>query len=298
MQLKSLRLTGDLYEKMQYDEHVIPLVTCIDNFDDFLNHRWETHWHEGFEFTTVIHGSCCYTIRNGNRDESITLKPHDGIFINSGTLHEVQALDASTQVACFVLPPTFFNSKLFETLRNNSITPILNSGFSNLFWQNGKKLDREITENIETLCRLSETDIDYELQSVELVCRIWRLMAIGFRENTQQKLIFSPHNQTDRVRIAIQFIHENYQRSHITVADIAEAINSSRAECFRAFKAVTHITPIAYLNNYRMSMAEMLLKTTSRTIKDISQMCGFTSSSYFSSEFRKKNGVTPKKYRH
>ncbi len=53
---------------------------------------------------------------------------------------------------------------------------------------------------------------------------------------------------------------------------------------------------MAYLNDYRMSMAEMLLTTTTHSVKEITQMCGFSTASYFGSEFRRSYGSTPKKY--
>lgn len=92
MKLKSLHLTSDLYENVKYDEHAIPLVTCIDNFDEYVSRQWSPHWHEGFEMTTVLHGTCQYTIINNSHKENIKLTPGDGIFVNSGVLHSVKAL--------------------------------------------------------------------------------------------------------------------------------------------------------------------------------------------------------------
>jgi AraC-like DNA-binding protein len=297
MKLKSLHLTSDLYENVSYDEHAIPLVTCIDDFDEYVSRQWSAHWHEGFEFTVPLKGTCEYTVRKGNHEEKVILRPGDGIFINSGVLHSVQALEANTRTACFVLPPTFFNFKSFEVLRKNSILPILDSGVTKIVWRHNNEEDRHITDSIVELCQLTDAEVDYELHSVELVCHIWRLMVAQFRHQNQQQLSFTPTTQADRVRAAIQFIHENYQKPRITVDQIATAINISRAECFRSFKVIVHQTPLEYLNDYRMSMAEMLLVTTTRTIKDIAQMCGFNNASYFSNEFRKRYGKTPRTYR-
>lgn len=297
MKLKSLHLTSDLYENVSYDEHAIPLVTCIDNFDEYVSQKWTTHWHEGFEMLTVLEGSCQYTINNGVHTEKVVLQPGDGIFVNSRVLHSVQALRDKTKTACLVLPPTFFNFKTFDVLRRNSISPIINSGVSEITWHADNIDEVAITNNIKELCQLAVDDVDYELHSVELVCRIWRLMAVQFRKNNHKKLSFTPNNQTDRVRAAIQYIHENYQRLRVTVDDIANAINISRAECFRSFKAIINQTPIEYLNDYRMAMAENLLATSAQTIKEVALRCGFTNPSYFSREFKKKFGLTPKKYR-
>lgn len=297
MQLKTLHLTSDLYENVRYDEHAIPLVTCIDDFDEYVNRQWPVHWHEGFELTTPLQGKCQYVVRNKFFEKKITLHEGDGIFINTGVLHSVKALGPQTRVACFVLPPTFFNFQSFEILRRNSIMPVLNSEISELVWQKQNDQDLKITSSIAELCQLSELEIDYELHSVELICRIWRLMVTQLRQHAPEHSNIISNSQINRVRAAIQFIHENYQRQRVTVNDIASAINISRAECFRSFKSIVKQSPIDYLNEYRISMAEMLLTTTDRTVKDISQMCGFSTPSYFIREFKKRYGLTPKKYR-
>ncbi|WP_295747189.1 AraC family transcriptional regulator [uncultured Limosilactobacillus sp.] len=297
MKLKSLHLTSDLYENVSYDEHAIPLVTCIDNFDDYVNRQWTTHWHDGFEMTTVIQGSCQYIINNGLHAEKITLQPGDGIFVNSGILHSVQALVHNTRTAGLVLPPTFFNFKGLDILRRSSVLPVINSGVSEITWQVDNPAELAITNNIKELCQLATDDPDYELHSLELVCRIWRLMVVQFRQDNHHQLSFTPNNQVDRVRVAIQYLHENYQRARVTVDEIANAINISRAECFRSFKAVLYQTPIEYLNDYRMAMAESMLTSSTQTVKEVALRCGFSNPSYFSSEFKKRVGMTPKKYR-
>jgi hypothetical protein len=76
MKLKSLHLINGLYEKVIYDEHTIPLVTCIDNFDEYTSRQWSMHWHEGFEFTTLLQGKCQYQVQDSNNKlTTISLKP-------------------------------------------------------------------------------------------------------------------------------------------------------------------------------------------------------------------------------
>ncbi|HIY91724.1 AraC family transcriptional regulator [Companilactobacillus sp. HBUAS56275] len=298
MKLKSLHLINGLYEKVIYDEHTIPLVTCIDNFDEYTSRQWSMHWHEGFEFTTLLQGKCQYQVQDSNNKlTTISLKPDDGIFINSAALHSVQALEPNTITACCVLPPTFFEFKSFMTLKNSSVLPISRSGVNYLYWSREDKQDHIISESIEELCKLSEKEIGYELHSVELVCRIWRLMLVSFQQHHYDQIKQPKNIQSERIRSTIQFIHENYQRPHLTVNDLASAANISRAECFRAFKAVLNQTPMEYLNDYRMSMAEMFLITTTRSVKEITQMCGFNTASYFGKEFHRRYETTPKKYR-
>ncbi|MGQ9491544.1 MAG: helix-turn-helix domain-containing protein [Anaerolineae bacterium] len=57
------------------------------------------------------------------------------------------------------------------------------------------------------------------------------------------------------------------------------------------------MTPIAYLNRYRIQQAKQLLTNTHKTITEIALEVGFSSSSYFSRIFRRKTGMTPEAYR-
>lgn len=52
-----------------------------------------------------------------------------------------------------------------------------------------------------------------------------------------------------------------------------------------------------YVNFYRIQIALEMLTSTTRTITEISEMCGFSSLSYFGKVFRQHTGVTPVQYR-
>ena len=52
-----------------------------------------------------------------------------------------------------------------------------------------------------------------------------------------------------------------------------------------------------YLVHYRINKSIQFLKNTHLSILEISQMCGFTSPSYYTSVFKKETGLTPKAYR-
>ena len=46
MQFKELQLGADLQERITYNNNLIPLAVCIDNFDDYFRREWECHWHD------------------------------------------------------------------------------------------------------------------------------------------------------------------------------------------------------------------------------------------------------------
>ncbi|UKS27981.1 helix-turn-helix transcriptional regulator [Paenibacillus sp. HWE-109] len=56
-------------------------------------------------------------------------------------------------------------------------------------------------------------------------------------------------------------------------------------------------TPNTYLTRYRIQKSCEMLKETKRSISEIALACGFQSSSYFTSIFRKQLGLVPQDYR-
>ena len=298
MNNKRLNLGHDLREHIIYDSHTIPLSICIDRFDEYLNREWECHWHEEFEFSVLLQGSISYSVYKGKDIRKvIKLGPGDGIFLNSGTLHSAKAFEPGSVLACFVFPLAFFEMKPFTDLYRNLIYPIVESDVPLLSLSTAEKDNEDILSSMQMLCSLTEADSAYELHSLELICRIWRMLIILFEKHKKMSVeAIGETPQAKRMKQMIQYVHENYGRS-ITVDDIASSAGISRTECFRSFQALLETTPTEYLISYRISMASMLLSNTSRTLSDIAAVCGFSTPSYFGRQFRNQCGMTPGEFR-
>ncbi|MEM1364405.1 MAG: AraC family transcriptional regulator [Pseudomonadota bacterium] len=65
----------------------------------------------------------------------------------------------------------------------------------------------------------------------------------------------------------------------------------------RTCRAVTGLTPTAYINRIRIEHAAQLLRTGEATVDEIIAECGFENSSYFYRLFRRQIGTTPKAHR-
>ena len=63
------------------------------------------------------------------------------------------------------------------------------------------------------------------------------------------------------------------------------------------FKKVTGYSPIDYLLHVRLAKAGELLLKTSIPVSEIASDCGFNDSNYFSRQFRKTYGLSPRDYR-
>ncbi len=98
------------------------------------------------------------------------------------------------------------------------------------------------------------------------------------------------------VRKAMAYIQQNYQET-LTRQDLARYVGMSDDYLTYCFRQELGLTPIAYLNRYRITRAKRLLKESDRTITQIALDVGFSDSGYFSRVFRREIGMSPDGYR-
>jgi AraC-like DNA-binding protein len=99
-----------------------------------------------------------------------------------------------------------------------------------------------------------------------------------------------------RISSMIDFIDANYYRP-LKLADIARKGNMSISNVNRLFNETLKTTPIGYLIQVRIKNAMTMLERTSHTINEVSFMCGFCDSNYFTKQFKKTTGTTPSDFK-
>lgn len=105
-----------------------------------------------------------------------------------------------------------------------------------------------------------------------------------------------PSKRHSGIQAAVAFINENYMHK-IVVKALANIANMSESNFYAAFQKQMGISPIIYLNNYRLSVAADRLTDTSDSISEISYSVGIKDPLYFSKLFKKIYGMAPKEYR-
>ena len=102
--------------------------------------------------------------------------------------------------------------------------------------------------------------------------------------------------QAEVVLPALNKIHADYNQK-ITTEELACLCNISKYYFCRVFKEVMGTTPIEYIINYRLRVAEIMLKENKETIATIAGLCGFEDESYFCRSYKKRKGVSPQQNR-
>jgi CheY-like chemotaxis protein len=98
------------------------------------------------------------------------------------------------------------------------------------------------------------------------------------------------------VRQAMVFIHEHYDEQ-ISRRDLAQLVNISEDYLTFCFRQELGISPIKYLQRFRVNQAKLLLKASNKSITDIAFEVGFLDSGYFSRIFHRETGVSPGDFR-
>jgi len=99
-----------------------------------------------------------------------------------------------------------------------------------------------------------------------------------------------------RVKLVIEQIEADVSRAWDT-ARLAAGVNLSASRFRHLFKEETGVTVTEYLRERRLERAEVLLRTTFMTIKEVLSESGLTSMSHFVQYFKRRYGLTPTAYR-
>ena len=97
------------------------------------------------------------------------------------------------------------------------------------------------------------------------------------------------------VHKAMAFIHTNYMEP-LRRDEIAARVGLSERHLNRCFQEEIGVTPMTYLNRYRIKQSKTLLESGQMSITEIALAVGFSSSGYFIRVFRKETGITPHAY--
>lgn len=109
------------------------------------------------------------------------------------------------------------------------------------------------------------------------------------------KKLFGDFGEQNRSDEMLNYINLNY--THVTLDELCEKFHKSRSSVSHSFKKKNGVTLKAYCNNLKLRDAEIMLKNSELSVSEICYSVGFESLSYFISLFKRRNGITPLKYK-
>lgn len=101
----------------------------------------------------------------------------------------------------------------------------------------------------------------------------------------------------ERLRPALGLMHAEPGRSW-RLDELARAAAMSRTSFAERFRTVAGVPPLAYLNRWRMLLAQRALRDGDVRVGSLAVELGYASESAFSTAFKREVGESPLRYRH
>lgn len=283
-----------LKEDIVHGEKKFPIAYYKDIFSEFKNGLIDWHWHREVEFVSVSEGFIFCLIGQ----ERIKINQGEGIFINSGIIHRYEN-GKDGMMENIVFSPELVaqeGSLIYE----KNIYPLISFGpdylllSSEAFWKKSVLEDLSNIYSVQAFLEKSSSPINTLLLLTNILKTLIENIPTEILEESKA------HNgkclQSTRLHLMLQFIHDNYHRN-IGLGDIAAVSSMSKSNALKTFKQGIGQSPVSYLIEHRLMQASLELKTTSKPITRISELSGFSNSSYFCRKFREYFGTSPSAYR-
>lgn len=162
--------------------------------------------------------------------------------------------------------------------------------------------NRKLNGFLKRICEIANNNclaISFTEQVDELLTNTFRYSDVrdGIHDIINDIFHTFPENSTSNVVIQIkEFIDNNYTEQ-ISLSYLAEKFNISMSYLSTLFKKNYHISPNEYIIKLRMARAKILLSSNDEiSIRQISELIGYSDPYYFSRLFKMSVGVTPSSY--
>jgi AraC family transcriptional regulator len=99
-----------------------------------------------------------------------------------------------------------------------------------------------------------------------------------------------------RIDRVIAYMTENLHRK-LTLTDLAKQVNLSGSHLRKLFRTEIGRPPMVHLKMLQVERAQVLLKTTFLSVKEVMAHVGVFDKSHFLRDFRRFAGMTPTEYR-
>ena len=136
----------------------------------------------------------------------------------------------------------------------------------------------------------------YAIENIRYAMATFQHYLASLRYLQQYREAVGTAESRDVVNMAIHYFEENIER-HITLKGVSEFVNLSPSRLSTLFKQKIGYSPLNYFILLKIKKACELLDTTDMKINQICVKLGFDDQYYFSRQFSKTMGMSPKGYR-
>ena len=95
---------------------------------------------------------------------------------------------------------------------------------------------------------------------------------------------------------ALRYMYDNFRRD-VSMTQLSELIGVTPQHFCRVFRRTMNVRPNEFLTQIRLDEAKRLLAKRDVSVSDAAEKSGFRNAGYFSTVFRKHEGVSPAEYK-
>jgi len=151
---------------------------------------------------------------------------------------------------------------------------------------------------IELLSLTQSQSPGYEAKSFAVLAALLaELFATRAEREYQVSLVGRKAVLSESVRKGIDYMTRFNSNPDLGVKQVCQAAGLSLRHFMRLFRSEVGMTPIQYLNRYRVEQAKHLLVSSDKTMDQVARLVGTSNQNYFSFLFRKLTGSSPSEYR-
>lgn len=255
---------------------------------------FEPHAHEFAELVIVTGGKCLHVTGN----DSWELTAGDVFVIAGLSEHEYRNLE-DLRLVNILYQPNQLKMGLMD------LTSV--AGYHALFTLQPSRRNRQSTKgrlhlNAKEMAQIIELAdrLDYELKTrdpgfgfmatatfMQLIGQLSRFY--GSSPSPDGKALL-------RIGEALSHLERNIHQE-VNLEELANIASMSQRSFLRVFQSATGASPLAWVLGQRINRACSLLRRTDRRITEIAFDVGFNDSNYFTRQFRKITGFSPREYR-
>lgn len=155
--------------------------------------------------------------------------------------------------------------------------------------------DPKVYDNMPSLLKFKQAN---ELLSQQAYLETKGILTILFSRflKSNKTGLTETSNVNHRIAAIIKYIRLNLQKE-IKVSELANRAHLNVDHFSRLFQESTGLRPVKYIQLCRMERAQLLLVTTTDSLKEIAQKVGLPNQSYFNRLFKSYTNKSPGNYR-
>lgn len=243
-------------------------------------HAVEDHSHKFHELYILLEGKVKYWIN----DEFLEIPAHHAAFVNEGYIHK-----ATYDYHCKC-------KRLGIWFTTEFVDPAYRHILEELDRKKVVVIDEDSQQQVNWLMQMTIREFEEQAESWLMQCKnlLHSLLLLLNRQTVHRPLAPLTHNE-QVIQAAAQYISTHLSED-LSLKTLGNMYAMSTSHFSRSFSQFTGVGVARYVKLARLRQAEKMLSEGCCNIGMIAAECGFSSTNYFISEFKKYKGITPFRY--